>query len=64
LMLDRWRRAREERIAESRSSSEETERLARAMETLKREALTIGSWAQQRYEENHLTEMFRAGRRR
>lgn len=63
-MFGKWRRDRERRIAESRAALAESERLADVVENIKAEAVAVGSWARRRYEENHLNELFKSGRRK
>lgn len=57
-----WGRLRRERIAESQAAAEKSDRLALVIEHLQKEALLIGAWATDRYEQNHLTELFHRGR--
>jgi hypothetical protein len=58
----RWRRERQQRIAEARESIERSRRLAPLIDTLRAEALGVGAWAHRRFEANHLTELFHRGR--
>jgi hypothetical protein len=57
------RKARRRRIAEAEAAIARTERLRPFIDMLVAEAREVGEWAQERYEHNHLTELFNAGRR-
>lgn len=63
-MFGRWGRERRERIAEARAAAAKSERLSLVIDHLREEAAPIAAWAQQRYEQNHLTELFKSGRSR
>jgi len=53
---------RRERLEESRAALAKSERLQPAIEMIRSEALGIGAWAHERYERNHLTDLFLRGR--
>lgn len=55
---------RRQRIAESQAAAAKSDRLRPAIEHLVAEAGAIGAWAAERYERNHLTELFHMGRGR
>lgn len=61
-MFGRWGAARRERIEESRAATAKSERLALVLEHLAAEAAAVGAWAQERYDQNHLTDLFHRGR--
>lgn len=61
-MLGRWRREREQRIAEAKAATARSERLAVLIDMLIAEAHAVNAWAQERYEQNHLTDLFHRGR--
>lgn len=63
-MFGRWSRERRQRIAEAQRAVAVSERKAVLIGHLREEALSVAAWAQERYEENHLTELFLHGRRR
>lgn len=63
MILHRWRRQHEERVAEAERATERTQRLADAVSPLLAEAQAVTDWANRRMERNHLAELFMEGRR-
>jgi hypothetical protein len=62
-MFGRWSRERRRRIAEAQRAAATSERKEPLIEHLREEASAVAEWAQARYEENHLTELFHRSRR-